>query len=55
MPGPETYYDRVLGGLVGSAIGDAMGASTEMWYRKDIQLEIRLHYRTYPGCPSGIP
>ena len=39
MPGPETYYDRVLGGLVGSAIGDAMGASTEMWYRKDIQLK----------------
>ena len=30
------YYDKVLGGLVGSAIGDAMGASTEMWARKDI-------------------
>ncbi len=33
----EAYYDKVLGALVGSAIGDAMGASTEMWHRKDIQ------------------
>lgn len=31
--------DRILGAIVGSAIGDAMGASTEMWYRKDIQQE----------------
>lgn len=31
------YHDKVLGALVGSAIGDAMGASTEMWYRGDIQ------------------
>jgi len=31
--------DRVLGAIVGSAIGDAMGASTEMWYRKDIQAQ----------------
>ncbi len=35
----EVYFDKVLGALVGSAIGDAMGASTEMWYRKDIQLK----------------
>ena len=35
----EVYYDKVLGALVGSAIGDAMGASTEMWYRKSIQLK----------------
>ncbi len=35
----EVYYDKVLGALVGSAIGDAMGASTEMWYREDIQLK----------------
>ena len=35
----EAYYDKVLGALVGSAIGDAMGASTEMWHRKDIQLK----------------
>jgi hypothetical protein len=32
-------YDKVLGMLVGSAIGDAMGAPTEMWSRKSIQLE----------------
>lgn len=36
---PETYYDRVLGALVGSAIGDAMGASTEMMDRADIRFE----------------
>ena len=35
----EALYDKVLGALVGSAIGDAMGASTEMWHRKDIQLK----------------
>ncbi|MFX0558481.1 ADP-ribosylglycohydrolase family protein [Maribacter sp. CXY002] len=33
------YYDKILGALVGSAIGDAMGASTEMWDRKAIQLK----------------
>jgi len=33
----EEYHDKVLGALVGSAIGDAMGASTEMWHRQDIQ------------------
>jgi ADP-ribosylglycohydrolase len=35
----DEYYDKVLGALVGSAIGDAMGASTEMWHRNDIQLK----------------
>lgn len=30
-------YDRILGSLVGSAIGDAMGAPTEMWSQWDIQ------------------
>ncbi len=34
---PDLYYDKVLGALVGSAIGDAMGTSTEMWDRKDIR------------------
>ncbi|MFH6603506.1 ADP-ribosylglycohydrolase family protein [Maribacter algicola] len=34
----DTYYDKVLGALAGSAIGDAMGASTEMWHRNEIQL-----------------
>ena len=31
--------DKVLGMLVGSAIGDAMGAPTEMWQRANIQTE----------------
>ncbi|MBK5280384.1 MAG: ADP-ribosylglycohydrolase family protein, partial [Bacteroidia bacterium] len=35
----DVYYNKVLGMLVGSAIGDAMGAPTEMWNRKDIRLE----------------
>ncbi|MFT7250158.1 MAG: ADP-ribosylglycohydrolase [Arcticibacterium sp.] len=32
-------YDKVLGNIVGSAIGDAMGAPTEMWSRSAINLE----------------
>ncbi|MEM6840909.1 MAG: ADP-ribosylglycohydrolase family protein [Bacteroidota bacterium] len=32
-------YDKVLGMLVGSAIGDAMGAPTEMWTRQDIAID----------------
>lgn len=32
-------YDKVLGMLVGAAIGDAMGAPTEMWSRESINLE----------------
>ena len=32
-------YDKVLGMLVGSSIGDAMGAPTEMWTREAIQLQ----------------
>ncbi|WP_430906459.1 ADP-ribosylglycohydrolase family protein [Maribacter sp. 2-571] len=35
----STYYNAVLGALVGSAIGDAMGAPTEMWHRNDIRLK----------------
>lgn len=35
----EQYHDKVLGLLIGSAIGDAMGAPTEMWSRDDIQLD----------------
>ena len=34
-----TFHDKVLGALAGSAIGDAMGASTEMWTRADIRRE----------------
>ncbi|WP_245588153.1 ADP-ribosylglycohydrolase family protein [Algoriphagus terrigena] len=32
-------YDKILGMLVGAAIGDAMGAPTEMWSRESIRLE----------------
>lgn len=35
----KEYYNKVLGLLVGSAIGDAMGAPTEMWQRRDIEIE----------------
>ncbi|MEM6629433.1 MAG: ADP-ribosylglycohydrolase family protein [Bacteroidota bacterium] len=35
----DSLYDKVLGMLVGSAIGDAMGAPTEMWSRYNIQVE----------------
>jgi ADP-ribosylglycohydrolase len=35
-------YDKVLGVLVGSGIGDSMGAPTEMWSREAIQLEYGL-------------
>ena len=35
----DSLYDKILGMLVGSAIGDAMGAPTEMWSRYNIQVE----------------
>jgi hypothetical protein len=35
----KQLHDKILGMLVGSAIGDAMGAPTEMWLRDDIRLE----------------
>lgn len=35
----KQLYDKILGMLVGSAIGDAMGAPTEMWSREAINLE----------------
>ena len=35
MPDSKDLYDKVLGSLVGSAIGDAMGAPTEMWGRQE--------------------
>lgn len=38
-PDRTFLYDRILGSLVGSAIGDAMGAPTEMWSRDQIQAE----------------
>jgi len=35
----EFVKDKVLGMLIGSAIGDAMGAPTEMWSREAIRIE----------------
>jgi len=35
----EALYDKIAGCLVGSAIGDAMGAPTEMWSRTQINRE----------------
>lgn len=35
----KTYHNKILGLLIGSAIGDAMGAPTEMWSRNDIRTE----------------
>ncbi|MEO0898086.1 MAG: ADP-ribosylglycohydrolase family protein [Bacteroidota bacterium] len=39
LPDNTQLYDKVLGVLVGSAAGDAMGAPTEMWSRDQIQAE----------------
>ena len=36
----EVYRDKVLGLIIGSAIGDAMGAPTEMWHRDDIVTQL---------------
>ncbi len=53
----EQYYDKVLGMLVGSAIGDAMGAPTEMWHRSAIQMQFgfvdSLDAVTREGSPEG--
>jgi hypothetical protein len=35
----KVYHNKILGLLIGSAIGDAMGAPTEMWGRSDIRTE----------------
>jgi ADP-ribosylglycohydrolase len=51
-------YDKILGMLVGSAIGDAMGAPTEMWSRENIVLEygyvIGLDSMVREASPEGI-
>ncbi len=35
----EVLKDKILGMLLGSAIGDAMGAPTEMWSRENIRID----------------
>lgn len=50
--------DRILGMLVGSAIGDAMGAPTEMWSREAIDLQYgfveKLDSMVREVSPEGI-
>lgn len=51
----EEYYDKVLGALVGSAIGDAMGVATEMWNRNDIQRRHGYILGLTPGITGQSP
>ncbi|WP_296700846.1 ADP-ribosylglycohydrolase family protein [Algoriphagus sp.] len=55
---PEELEDKILGMLVGSAIGDAMGAPTEMWSRTDIDLQYgfveTLDSMVREASPEGI-
>ena len=53
--GAEVYYDKILGALVGSAIGDAMGAPTEMWHRSDIQKKYGYVTRLTPAIRDKSP
>ncbi|MFC5623935.1 ADP-ribosylglycohydrolase family protein [Algoriphagus winogradskyi] len=46
----KQLHDKILGMLVGSAIGDAMGAPTEMWARE----EIKLQYGFVEGLDSMV-
>ncbi|NVJ87301.1 MAG: ADP-ribosylglycohydrolase family protein [Algoriphagus sp.] len=53
----EELQDKILGMLVGSAIGDAMGAPTEMWPREMIQSKYgfvqKLDSMTRKASPEG--
>ena len=57
MTDRAVLFDKVLGSLVGSAIGDAMGAPVEMWSRDQIQAEYGfvsdLHTAVRPPSPEG--
>ncbi|PZX55494.1 ADP-ribosylglycohydrolase [Algoriphagus ratkowskyi] len=54
----KQLHDKILGMLVGSAIGDAMGAPTEMWSRDQIMLEYgfveKLDSMVREVSPEGI-
>ena len=62
VPRPDleesVIYDKILGSLVGSAIGDAMGAPTEMWSRQDRQNEYgyidKLYAHNIEPSPEGL-
>ncbi|MCB0689478.1 MAG: ADP-ribosylglycohydrolase family protein [Saprospiraceae bacterium] len=49
------YQDKVLGMLLGSAIGDAMGAPTEMWDRKVIVTQLGYISSPDPVIREGSP
>ncbi len=53
----DTLYDKILGALVGSAIGDALGAPTEMWNRYNRAVEFgyvdSLTRSTRPPSPEA--
>lgn len=51
----EKYYDKLLGALVGSAIGDAMGAPFEMRDRRDIVKRVGYINRLYPLQREASP
>ncbi|MBN3582348.1 ADP-ribosylglycohydrolase family protein [Algoriphagus aestuarii] len=55
---PDELEDKILGMLVGSAIGDAMGAPTEMWSREEIDLQYgfveKLDSMVREVSPEGI-
>lgn len=50
----ETVYDRILGTLVGVAIGDAMGMPGEMWSRKHIQAHFGSIEEFLPGADENV-
>ncbi|MHA7131381.1 ADP-ribosylglycohydrolase family protein [Algoriphagus namhaensis] len=54
----EELYDKILGMMVGSAIGDAMGAPTEMWPRDQITRQYGfvqdLDSMIRPVSPEGV-
>ena len=49
------YYDKILGALVGSAIGDAMGAPVEMWSRDQIWIQWGYVDGLLPVIREGSP
>lgn len=51
----EIYFDKVYGMLLGSAIGDAMGAPTEMWHRDQIVSQWGYVDRPEPVIREGSP
>ncbi len=51
----EIYFEKVLGMLLGSAMGDALGAPTEMWHRQDIVTQLGYVDRPNAVIREGSP